>query len=111
VIYTKDDYIFSGQSTYFLDKANKVEVLHDDGTYAVYAHLLQSTIGVTIGDSVAVGAELGKSGSSGFSTGPHLHFVIRRNIGFKTVSVPFRFSDNNATPFTPTTGYYIQPNR
>jgi murein DD-endopeptidase MepM/ murein hydrolase activator NlpD len=111
VIYTKDDYIFSGQSTYFLDKANKVEVLHDDGTYAVYAHLLQNTIGVTIGDSVIVGSVLGKSGSSGFSTGPHMHFVIRRNIGFKTVSVPFRFSDNNANPFTPTTGYYIQPNR
>ncbi|MFT6310291.1 MAG: murein DD-endopeptidase MepM/ murein hydrolase activator NlpD [Porticoccus sp.] len=111
VIYTKDDYAFSGKSKYFLNKANRVEVLHDDGSYAVYAHLLQGTVSVNIGDSVTVGAELGKSGSSGFSTGPHLHFVIHKNIDFKTVSVPFQFSDNNGNPYTPTAGYYIQPNR
>jgi murein DD-endopeptidase MepM/ murein hydrolase activator NlpD len=111
VIYTKDDYAFSGRSKYFLDKANRVEVLHNDGTYAVYAHLLQGTVNVDIGDTVSVGTELGKSGSSGFSTGPHLHFVIRKNNGFETVSVPFKFSDDNGQPYTPIAGYYIQANR
>jgi murein DD-endopeptidase MepM/ murein hydrolase activator NlpD len=111
VIYTKDDYAFSGRSKYFLDKANRVEVLHDDGTYAVYAHLLQGTVKVDIGDTVSAGTELGKSGSSGFSTGPHLHFVIRKNNGFETVSVPFKLSDNNGQAYTPIAGYYIQANR
>jgi murein DD-endopeptidase MepM/ murein hydrolase activator NlpD len=111
VIYTKDDYAFSGKSKYFLDKANSVEVLHDDGTYAVYAHLLQGTVKVNIGDTVGAGTELGKSGSSGFSTGPHLHFVILKNVDFKTVSVPFKFSDNNGQLYTPTVDNYIQANR
>lgn len=111
VIYTKDDYAFSGRSKYFLDKANRVEVLHDDGTYAVYAHLLQGTVKIDIGDTVSAGTELGKSGSSGFSTGPHLHFVIRKNNGFETVSVPFKLSDNNGQAYTPVAGYYIKANR
>lgn len=109
VIKVKDDYHMSGRSRYFLDKANHVYVLHDDGTYAVYAHLLQGSVAVTPGDKVKIGDILGRSGSSGFSTGPHLHFVIRRNVGMRTVSIPFMFVDNDGVPFEPKARMLIQP--
>ncbi|MDO1557839.1 M23 family metallopeptidase [Brevundimonas sp. 2R-24] len=54
-----------------------VEVRHANGLTSFYAHL--SRIHVAEGDAVAAGAELGKVGSTGRVTGPHLHFEIRRN--------------------------------
>lgn len=91
VMWIKQDYYMGGKRQYFLDKANAVKILHDDGTYAVYAHILQDSALVQPGDIVQVGQIIARSGSSGFSTGPHLHFVIRKNVGYKTVSVPFTF--------------------
>ncbi|WP_170176701.1 peptidoglycan DD-metalloendopeptidase family protein [Litorilituus sediminis] len=104
VVGVKDDYHMSGKSQYFLDKANYVQVLHNDGTFAVYAHLLQDTAVVNVGDRVSVGDKLGRSGSSGYSTGPHLHFVIRKNAGFKFTSVPFAFLGQDEQAVTPKRG-------
>jgi murein DD-endopeptidase MepM/ murein hydrolase activator NlpD len=55
----------------------KVDVDHGQGVVTRYAHL--SRIDVHVGDVVAAGANLGLSGSTGESTGPHLHFEIRIN--------------------------------
>jgi hypothetical protein len=46
------------------------------GRYAFYAHLIPSTIGVKVGDSVRAGERLAKLGNSGNSTEPHLHFHV-----------------------------------
>ena len=100
VIHVKDDYAFGGARTYFLDKANTVSVLHEDGSYATYAHLLMGSAAVKAGQTVAAGDVLGQSGTSGYSTGPHLHFVIRKNAGFKTESIAFKFEDARGA-FTP----------
>jgi murein DD-endopeptidase MepM/ murein hydrolase activator NlpD len=54
-----------------------VEVQHTGGYSTRYAHL--SEIRVALGQVVNQGQLLGVSGSSGFSTGPHLHFEMRRN--------------------------------
>ena len=107
VIWVKDDYHMGGKKKYFLDKANYVKVLHEDGTYAVYAHILQGTALVKAGDAVQTGDRLARSGSSGYSTGPHLHFVIRRNEGFKTRSIPFRFAGDDGIAFTPQRGMQV----
>lgn len=82
----------SGWDEEYADEANYVRVLHDDGTMAVYAHLSPANIRVHLGQSVRVGQHLGDSGNTGFSSGPHLHFVIQYNAGRELKSLPFRFT-------------------
>lgn len=53
-----------------------VIIRHPDGNSTVYAHL--STVGVACGQIVQQGDVIGMSGSTGNSTGPHLHFEARR---------------------------------
>ncbi|MCC6592685.1 MAG: M23 family metallopeptidase [Xanthomonadales bacterium] len=74
------------------DRANHIRLLHPDGTMAVYAHLELESVLVAIGDRVRAGEVIAKSGNTGFSSGPHLHFVIQRNRGGELVSVPFQFT-------------------
>lgn len=54
---------------------NTVVVSHGDGFTTLYAH--QSAILVSSGDTVAAGEVIGRVGSTGWSTGPHLHWEIR----------------------------------
>jgi murein DD-endopeptidase MepM/ murein hydrolase activator NlpD len=56
---------------------NLVIVRHADGRETRYAHL--DKILVAVGDPVSGGQEIAKSGSTGKSTGPHLHFEVREN--------------------------------
>jgi len=87
----RDDFTIGGTAGYFLDKANHVTIMHEDGSYAVYAHILHGSLQVKTGDKIKVGQAIARSGSTGYSTGPHLHFVIRYNSGQGSYSVPFRF--------------------
>jgi murein DD-endopeptidase MepM/ murein hydrolase activator NlpD len=54
---------------------NEVVIQHSDGMYSQYAHL--SSLEVSAGQTVTGGQQLGLSGSTGNSTGPHLHFEVR----------------------------------
>lgn len=71
---------------------NYVRILHDDGTMGVYLHLMQGSVAVSEGSRVDAGALLARSGNTGNSTGPHLHFVVQRNVGLALESIPFNFS-------------------
>lgn len=53
-----------------------VEVAHPNGMTTKYAHM--SRVDVATGMAVAGGDRLGLVGSTGYSTGPHLHFEVRR---------------------------------
>lgn len=72
------------------NQANFVRVLHEDGSMALYGHLQEGGVTVRAGDRVTLGQVLGYAGSTGFSSGPHLHFVVQVNGGMRLVSVPFR---------------------
>ncbi|MHB1330645.1 MAG: peptidoglycan DD-metalloendopeptidase family protein [Minisyncoccota bacterium] len=52
-----------------------VVVSHSNGTQTLYAHL--STVNITAGETVSKGQTIGTVGSTGKSTGPHLHFEVR----------------------------------
>jgi murein DD-endopeptidase MepM/ murein hydrolase activator NlpD len=59
-----------------------VEIDHNNGYSTVYAHLSEGSLAVRCGDSVNQGQYLALSGSTGKSTGGHLHFEVRYNGGF-----------------------------
>ncbi|KAF1051139.1 MAG: Murein DD-endopeptidase MepM [Stenotrophomonas maltophilia] len=70
---------------------NFVRILHADGTMGVYLHLMRGSVVVSEGQRVGQGEMLGKSGNTGNSSGPHLHFVVQRNVGLALESIPYRF--------------------
>ncbi|MFF8805546.1 transglycosylase family protein [Streptomyces omiyaensis] len=58
----------------------QIVVRHDDGRYSQYAHL--SALSVREGQRVTGGQRIGRSGSTGNSSGPHLHFEVRTGPGY-----------------------------
>jgi murein DD-endopeptidase MepM/ murein hydrolase activator NlpD len=82
-------------------------ILHDDGTYALYAHLNTNTIRVRPGDRVRRGEYIADSGNTGFSSEPHLHFAVLRNTGMRTESVPVDFTGATANSVIPASGMLL----
>jgi murein DD-endopeptidase MepM/ murein hydrolase activator NlpD len=84
--------------------ANVVRILHDDGTYAIYAHLNTNSIRVRPGDRVERGEYIADSGNTGFSSGPHLHFAVARNVGMSVESLPVLFVGRDRSMVVPAAG-------
>lgn len=71
---------------------NYVVIAHGDSTFSRYYHLTQDGALVDSGRRVAAGDTIGRSGSSGASAGPHLHFDVTTGCaewGCQTVSIRF----------------------
>lgn len=58
---------------------NLIEIDHGGGMTSRYGHMWDNGMKVRVGDTVAQGQQIGTIGSSGVSSGPHLHFEIRKN--------------------------------
>jgi len=71
---------------------NMVEIDHGYGFKTIYGHL--QSVGVTIGQEVVRGSQIGLSGSTGISSGPHLHYEIHYN---GKVQNPLYFFDDDLT--------------
>lgn len=66
------------------NKANYVAVYHPgQGVTSLYYHLSKAADGLKVGDQVKAGNIIGYQGSSGESTGPHLHYQVNRGEGIK----------------------------
>lgn len=67
-----------GYDVSFMDQANTIAIVHDDGTVAEYAHLSPGPAVVKVGQQVNAGDLIGYSGNTGYTSGPHLHFIVSR---------------------------------
>lgn len=82
-----------GATENMMQYANFITVMHDDDTFADYSHLQHNGVNVELGQRVRMGQLIGYSGSTGFATGPHLHFVVKKaKKGGGFISIPVRFT-------------------
>lgn len=77
--------------------ANFVKVLHQDGTEAWYGHFQNNGVFVSINQRVYRGTPLGRVGTTGCSTGNHLHLHVRNEA--LTTTIPLRFESYIFDPF------------
>lgn len=99
VVKVKDDSDLGGADIKFDPFNNYVLIRHDDGTLGHYCHLKKGGVKVHPGQIVKTGEVIALSGSTGFSSGPHLHFcVFMTKDGRNRVSIPtkFRIEDGEA---------------
>ncbi|PZT68906.1 M23 family peptidase [Streptomyces sp. SW4] len=68
---------------------NAIVIKHGNGTYSQYAHL--SKVDVKVGQIVKTGQHIAKSGNTGNSSGPHLHFEIRTTPNYGSAVDPVAF--------------------
>lgn len=105
VIYAEANQIYGAQSPDMMTKANEVRIQHVDGTIAIYAHLAHGGVYVHPGQRVTAGMQIGLAGSTGYSSGPHLHFAVqtvtRSGDDLKMVSLPFQFYVGNPPAMFP----------
>jgi len=92
VILIEDGCTESGLTSIEHELGNTVRVLHDDGSVGIYGHLETRGLRVRKGRRVESGDLLALSGNTGFTSGPHLHFEVRKLMqGGRTTTVPIRF--------------------
>ena len=109
VVVIEQNYVWAGlNKDYYGNKINHIRVMHDDGTMAFYGHLLRGSARVRCGDHVTAGQVIAESGNTGYSKGPHLHFVIQKNEGMRWVSIPFLFAGPDGAGLTPEKGRVLQ---
>ena len=93
--------------------ANFVVVLHSDGTTGEYFHLERGSVALRVGDRVARGQPLARSGNTGYSTAPHLHFgVYRTGRDGSTQALAVQFQTRSGPIGTPRSGaHYLHPHQ
>ena len=99
-----DGFTKGGKDLALKPYANRVLVLHADGTFAAYAHLSPG-IPVKEGEPVTRGQVIARSGQTGFSGAPHLHFAVERaetdGINVVARTLPIRFGRPGGPGFVP----------
>ncbi|HEV7214558.1 MAG TPA: M23 family metallopeptidase [Chloroflexota bacterium] len=91
----KDDSNIGGFNIAYAGDANYVVIDHGDGTQAFYLHLMYHGALARVGQHVQQGQPIALSGDTGWTSGPHLHFVVEQASPDHqlTQSLPIRFAD------------------
>lgn len=76
VVRVEESFKKGGLHKKYLRKANQVVIRHSDGSQAYYGHLQFNGAVVNVGDTVKQGQLIARSGSTGYSVTPHLHFIV-----------------------------------
>ena len=101
VVEVRQDSTRGGPDARYTGHANYILMLHDDGSFANYAHLKQNGAVVEVGDRVRAGERIGYSGNTGRSSGPHLHFDVRiPTTAGRMRSIPTQFKSYDGTSLT-----------
>lgn len=79
VIAAREDSDNGGLKPENLSDGNYISIRHYDGSVAHYWHLIKDGVLVNMGDTVKAGQLIGKTGNTGYSAFPHLHFEVVGN--------------------------------
>jgi len=105
VVMTKNDGYRSGANRTFANEANHITIKHEDGTYGKYVHLKKGGVAVEVGQKVNRGDFIGYSGNTGWTNGPHLHFVVFTGKDHKSrKSIPIKFITSQGIIIEPIRG-------
>jgi murein DD-endopeptidase MepM/ murein hydrolase activator NlpD len=105
VTHLKKDGKYGGANKKYLDEANYITLRHSDGTYGKYTHLRHNGVLVSVGDKVKRGQHIGYSGNTGYSSGPHLHFIVFKGDKHNNrQSIPIKFISQNGIVTNPIKG-------
>ena len=77
--------------TYVYSYGNYIMINHNNGYYTLYAHMAGFAPGLSVGSTVSRGQTIGFVGSSGWATGPHLHFEIRTCEKYACITNPLNY--------------------
>lgn len=92
VVMIKEDSKKHGRTRKFTNDGNYIIIQHNDGTTASYYHLNFNGALIEKGDVVKRGQKIGISGMTGFTTTPHVHFVVHKaTVENGNISVPIQF--------------------
>ena len=78
IVASRDGTVTTAKTGYNSGNGNYVVINHGDGFSTSYLHMLEN-LQVSVGQKVKAGQVIGYMGSTGMSTGPHLHFTIYYN--------------------------------
>lgn len=91
VIRVKQDSDKHGRTSEYASFGNHIIIYHEDGTMAYYYHLSKDGSKVKVGDKVTQRQIIALSGNTGWSTAPHLHFIVKYTLKDGYGSIPTWF--------------------
>lgn len=77
---------------------NYVTLYHGNNTYTTYCHMRYGSVNVRVGDAIEKGQVIGVKGTTGYSTGEHLHYGIKVN-GSWVDPVPYLLGERNLSQY------------
>jgi len=106
VVKIKSDGYRHGDKKY-INEANFIIIKHKDGTYGKYAHLKQNGVKVKVSQKVKRGQFIGFSGNTGYTNGPHLHFIVFKGKSYNSrQSIKIKFISKNGIILNPIRGKF-----